>query len=350
MSSPVAGTRFSWKRTALNATFQTAEAIGLMPVVRNTFAGAGVVLMFHEIQQDPAKQLMTGVSASFLESAIGWVKRSGWEIVSMDEAVRRLSGGRRESRFVVITFDDGYRDNVTVALPILEAHAAPCTIYVPTAAIERSLHAWWLALRTLIIEHDVVEIEAMGLRFDVPSLDAKIAAFTTVQNWVRQDLRRSAMLEPTLVSAGISMAAINDGSFVNGPELRVLARHPLVTIGAHTSSHPILATLDRETARSEMNDNRTYLEAALDRPVAHLAYPYGGPQACGPREAEIAEALGFHSAVTTRFQRLTQQSNRYLLPRLPITAQHTPTRFAAQMNGFLYQPASLSAATTDATT
>src|SRR5207244_1752629 len=82
-------------------------------------------------------------------------------------------------------------------------------------------------------------------------------------------------------------------------KLRELASRPLVTIGGHTTTHINLANATRSVVESEMRGNRTFLEEIVQRPVRHFAYPFGGPKACGLREAGIARDVGFESAVTT---------------------------------------------------
>lgn len=292
--------------------------------------------MFHEIHADPATQLMTGTAAAFLDHALGWLKRHGWELVSLDEGLQRLAQDDHTRRFAVVTFDDGYRDILDMALPILESHSAPFTIYVPTASLTRTLFSWWLGLRALILANDAVEIEAMGRRLSCRTLEEKTSAFGEVQHWIREDFSRASVLKTTFRSAGISLPAINDGLFLGETELMTLSRHPLSTIGAHTQTHAVLSSLDEGEVRRELNDNRAYLEGLLQMPVTHLAYPYGSASACSEREAREARALDFRSAATTRFERLSGTAQLWLLPRVAVTAGHTPTRFAAQMNGILF--------------
>jgi peptidoglycan/xylan/chitin deacetylase (PgdA/CDA1 family) len=315
--------------------FCSVRSTGLMPVARALFAGRGVILMFHEIQGDPAHELMSATSAPFLDYILSWLKSHGWEIVSLDDWLNRLMGIGPSGRFVILTFDDGYRDNALLALPILERHNAPFTLFVPTGAPTGTLYSWWLGLRDLFRRHESVAIEAMGRRFDCPDLPTKIAALTEVERWVHQDFRRKEMLKIAFDAAGVSFPALNKRYFLNEQELQELSRHPLACVGAHTSSHAALATLDRETARREMADNRVYLEQLIQRPVRHFAYPYGEPSASGAREVTLAAELGFATAVTTRHGQLLKEhaNTPCALPRIGVTAHDTPTSFIAKMSG-----------------
>ena len=83
-------------------------------------------------------------------------------------------------RYAVLTFDDGYRDNVSVALPILERHNAPFMVYVPTGAPTRSMQSWWLGLRKLFLSRDKVAVDALGRQFHCSDLRSKISALAEV--------------------------------------------------------------------------------------------------------------------------------------------------------------------------
>jgi len=293
--------------------------------LRERLGGAGVILVLHEIHDDLACELMTGCSPSLLTVVVNSLRRDGWDIVGLDEALRRIAHGVATTPFAVLTFDDGYRDTLSRALPVLERLQAPFTVYVPTGAVTRELYAWWLALRALFRSREAVAIECMGRRFECSDLAGKIAALKAAAGWVHQDYRRKFELMPTFAAYGISPAALAEEYFLDSDELRALARHPLVTIGAHTTSHAALSTLEPGQARCEMADNKIYLERLLGADVTHFAYPYGDPRACGSREAEIAHELGFASAVTAEASPIypRHRHRMHSLPRIAVRPDET---------------------------
>lgn len=316
-----------------NSLFYGAGRVGQLPVFRHRFAGRAAIICFHEIQRDCASELMTGTSVSLFEFSLNWLRRQGWFIVSLDECLQKLASNDQSDHYAVLTFDDGYRDNVSVALPILERHNAPFMMYVPTGAPTRSMQSWWLGLRKLFLSRDKVTIDALGHQFHCSDIRSKISAFAEVTQWVHQDYRRGAMLAPTFRQNGISLAALNDTYFLDERELRVLARHPLASVGGHSTSHAPLAALDRSSARAELADNRHYLENLLQLPVRHLAYPYGTVRACGPREEQLANEVGFETAVTTRQGQLYDRDvNHFALPRIGV---YSRSAFRAGMSGII---------------
>jgi peptidoglycan/xylan/chitin deacetylase (PgdA/CDA1 family) len=295
----------------------------------------GAILIFHQVHENPADELMTGSSAAFLDYVLGCLVRNGWDLVPLAEALRRLASPHRSRRFAAITFDDGYRDTATIALPILERHNAPFTVYVPTGALTREMDSWWLGLRRLLLLQGTFEMPEMGRAFDCANLQSKISAMREISHWVHLDYSRAAMLTGLLQKAGVSLQAMNETSFLGPEDLRALALHPLATIGAHGESHAALATLTLGQASNEMIRNRDFLENLLQRPVEHLAYPYGGPTACGAREASLAAELGFASAVATVHGPLLASDcgRLHLLPRLGVAADETPEKFDVRISG-----------------
>jgi peptidoglycan/xylan/chitin deacetylase (PgdA/CDA1 family) len=317
------------RATARHQLDLVANQSGLTALARNRVAGRGTILMFHEIQDDPKSELMTGISSSFFERVLTTVEQDGWEFLSLEDGLRRVADrGHPGQRFIILTFDDGYRDNLLRALPILERHSAPFTLFVPNGAVTRELYSWWLGLRRFLQSHDEMDIEAMGRRFDCGDFGSKIAALSAVGRWIGRDYPRAAVLKPMLEQAGISLDLINDQYFVSEEELRTIARHPLATIGAHTVTHPALSILDGTSARWEMSANRAFLENLLQMPIVHFAYPYGDDGACGPREGRLAKEVGFASAVTTRRGQLWPEHKHqvHALPRVEVRtdAVHSP--------------------------
>lgn len=279
----------------------------------------GVVLAFHEIQDDLGRELWTGCPTFRFERLIQWLRRAGWEIVTLDEAVDRLHDPADPRRFAVITFDDGYRD-IARALPILRREHAPFTAYVPTGGLTRDLFAWWLGLRELLRLNDKVEIPFLGRTIFCPGLHKKHAALTALTRWAHEDFTRVSHFSSLFAKYRISLESLCDRYFLSEKELWSLASEPLATIGAHTATHRALATLDDADVLRELVDNRAYLQDRLDREINHLAYPYGSPAACGAREARAACEAGFRTAVMTSHRPLFAPDGRepHRLPRINV--------------------------------
>lgn len=314
---------------------EAAYRSGAGGLLARRYRGKGVALMFHEIHNDVDGELRTGCSPAQLAHIIEAVRAGGRDIVTIEEGLKRL--GDPESRpFALLTFDDAYRDNRTNALPVLERANAPMTVFAPTGMITREIHAWWLGLREVIKRHDAVEVPAMGRRFDCADFASKTAAIRQVTAWIDTDQAKADALAPVFAKHGVNLPALVDAYAMDEAEIRDFARHPLVSVGAHTVSHRFLSGLGEAEAAAEFSANRSYLEDLLGQPVLDIAYPYGGEDACGAREARLAAEAGFRAGFTTRPGQLFADhlGHPHLLPRIDVGyAPQSASALASRLNG-----------------
>jgi peptidoglycan/xylan/chitin deacetylase (PgdA/CDA1 family) len=299
------------------------------------YRGKGIVVMFHEIHADVDAELRTGCDAAQLERVVGALRASGRDIVTVEEGLRRLADPDG-APFALLTFDDAYRDNLTMALPVLERLNAPMTLFVPTGMITRGIYAWWLGIRTMIGNSDALDIQPMGRRLATADLPSKLSALRQITSWIGTDQARADSLAPLFAARGIDIPSLVDHYAMNKTELRRMADHPLVEIGAHTETHRFLSGLPEDQALAEFQRNKAYLESLLDRSVSYLAYPYGTPAACAEREARLAVAAGFRASFTTRHGHLFAQHLQHpqLLPRIDVGyAPQSAAALASRLSG-----------------
>jgi peptidoglycan/xylan/chitin deacetylase (PgdA/CDA1 family) len=290
---------------------------GAYRLVSRRYAGSGTIFMLHSVVDDASSYLNepTRCTVVVLDRLLRYLRDNRIDIVTMDDALARLDD-RATNRFAVLTFDDGYRDNLTHALPLLERHAAPATVFVTTCMIERDDSAWWIGLVEWLKRVDRIAVEGFGAR-TVSTLSDKIAARIDLTNWLEGDTRRLDALQQAMKGNGVSVSSVVDQQALDRDELRRLADNPLIAVGGHTTSHPWLATLSEHDALREIADNRRYLQALTQQEVAHFGYPYGSPAACGERETRLVAKAGFRSAVTCRHGCVfpTHREHRFALPR-----------------------------------
>ena len=293
--------------------------------------GMGAILMFHRVRENTSGAYAPNrgleITPRYLDSVVMFLRQRGFAIVTLDEAVRKLREPQTQP-FVALTFDDGTRDTLHVALPVLARHNASFTMFVTTGFADRSARMWWLELEEAIGALDHIDVTIADKRVDVQSrtADEKTAAFALVYRHLR------AVGEPELLSACADLcaqakldpAAIVDEACLTWRGVRCLAQHPLVTIGAHTLTHPHLAKLAAVDAKAEMDESRNVIAAQIERRVQHFAYPVGDRSAAGAREFEMARELGFASGVTTRPGMLfpAHADHVMALPRLSINGGH----------------------------
>ena len=290
----------------------------LAPVAR----GAGVILTFHHVRPEAGRRgfapnRLLSITPDFLDRTIALVRAKGFEIVPLDAVPDRLATGGRP--FAAMTFDDGYRDNLVHAAPVLRRHGTPWTLFVTSDFAEGRGRLWWIELEEAVRRLD--RVTAAGL--DLPARDEpeKSAAFAALYARLRAG-PEEVLLEAI---AGLARDAALDGDALvrdlcmGWDEIAGLARDG-VAIGAHTVSHPMLAKHGADRARREIGEGRARIEARLGRSVAHLAYPVGDPGSAGPRDFALAREAGFATAVTTRPGHLfpAHRAHLHALPRVSV--------------------------------
>ncbi|MGF1621862.1 MAG: polysaccharide deacetylase family protein [Rhodomicrobiaceae bacterium] len=294
-----------FKQALLSNLANVSRIGGLGELAGRRHRGAGAIIVAHSVVEDPGEYLFDHLrtSAAFLETILDHLRKAGIDIVPLDEAMRRLRENDAR-RFACFTFDDGYKDNLTVALPIFERYEAPFTVYVTTCHIEGTIDNWWSGLAEILRNHERIEVEELGGHYEARTLQEKARLYRQLKQAAENGTLSAAGISAFLKAYSIDMPEIVARDALTLDELRELSSSPLVEIGAHTASHPRLSELGEAEAQFEMATNKEWLEDLLQHEIRHFAYPYGDPGSCGLREAKLAKMIGFDTAVTTRIGNL----------------------------------------------
>jgi peptidoglycan/xylan/chitin deacetylase (PgdA/CDA1 family) len=309
--------------------FSLFRLTGLHRLAAPYTRGLGAILMFHRVRPDQGQEFapnkLLEITPEFLDRVLARLKALGFTIVSLDDALMRLkSGEANEQPFGVLTFDDGTKDTRDFALPILEKHKAPFTMYVATGFADRSARLWWVELEEAIRALPKIEVEIDGDKIELPSATAaeKSLAFQTLYRrlFAGPEDKLLEVVATLMGQAGQTSSKLTDELCLDWAGVEAMAKHPLCTIGVHTLTHPRLAKHDAAFARQELAESKRIIEGHIGKEARHLAYPVGDPTSAGPREFEMAKELGFTSAVTTRPGMIFPQHQSQLtaLPRLSI--------------------------------
>lgn len=285
------------------------DVTGIARLMAPRTRGRGVIFTLHSVDPTmPARFDPNGilrVTPDFLEQAIKVTRAEGYDIVSLDEAARRLAtpAGVQERPFACFTFDDGYRDNRDYAYPIFKRHGVPMAIYVPAAYLDGEGDLWWLVLEKAIAAAARLDIEIAGNRFQFVTETAadKTVAFHKVY-WALRALPEREMrakVREIAHASGYDAAGLCRELVMSWDEVRALAADPLVTIAAHTVNHLAIAKLPVDEARHEIAESVRRVESELGRPCRHFSFPYGDATSAGARDFEIVRASGLATAVTT---------------------------------------------------
>jgi len=264
--------------------------------------------MFHRVCPETIKPRIPfntymEVTPRYLENAINFFKDRDYEFISLDRMYRYFQENKFDKKFVVVTFDDGYLDNLTHALPILKKHNVPFTIYVSTNFPDGKAVLWWDLLEELILERDAIEITAANKRyqFNCASMEEKEDTYSRVRSIVMGFNETDSLDKIRGMFAGLveDIYKKTVELALSWDQIIALGKEPLVTIGAHTVNHLSLKQLSRDLAEYEVLESKKQIEAHIGRSVDHFAYPFGGPGEVGPKDLKIVKKCGFKTAVAT---------------------------------------------------
>lgn len=332
------------KYTLFRIGFTAIAAIRADRWLRPLAQGTGLILMLHHVRPPPVSAFtpnrLLEITPDFLNFALKELHDEGFEIIPLDDVPRRLISGRGGRPFACLTFDDGYRDNVEHAWPILKRHGAPWTLFVTTDFADGRGQLWWLELEQAIarLSEVFVRLPDATVRLPARTASEKQLAFETLFTTLRAgpEERLREVIADLAERADVHAAELASALCLTWYELQELARAPDVTIGAHTLTHPMLAKQDITSARREIVESKAILEQRLARPVRHFAYPGGDTRCAGPREFGLAKQAGFLTALTSRPGHLfgDHAEQLHALPRVSVNGLFQNRRvFRALLSG-----------------
>jgi peptidoglycan/xylan/chitin deacetylase (PgdA/CDA1 family) len=294
-----------------------------------------MILMYHRVADPELDPWQLCVRPSHFEEQLGLLRDRDL-VVSLDQVAE---GALEDEPAVVLTLDDGYADTASHALPILDRHGMPMTVYVTTGGLRCASPYWWDELGELVLRpgrlprHVPGPLRSLGLEAIVeqaadysPTEAERCARWTaehpppTARHALYLTLWRrmvgSQPREREHLLAAVRDWAGRDGSPsalpISEEGLAALRRHHLVTIGAHTERHPALTALDEQARTREIVDATRDLEARTSSRVEHFAYPHGRHD---DDVTSIVRAAGFRTAVTTDGGLVRPRTDRFRLPR-----------------------------------
>ena len=302
----------------------------------NILKSGNAILNYHRILPDNHflkrnDELVVSVS-KFKEQLI-FLKKN-YNLVSLDN----LLNFEKSKKFnISITFDDGYKNNLTYALPILNEFNVPATIYIITKFFENELNIWWYELRDLIWQNSE-NIKFMynekKYDFSIKNNSEKLKCYTKLKQIIKKLDKIEQKKFLNAVTKTDSRKQYKD-EFLSKEDLKLLSSNSLITIGAHTHNHLSLKNLKRDDCIKEIKISKQILENLVGCKINHFSYPYGTKDDAGKREFEIVEELGFRSAVTTSTGGISRK-RLFNLPRIHISQNTNEKNLRLKLSIYYY--------------
>jgi peptidoglycan/xylan/chitin deacetylase (PgdA/CDA1 family) len=288
--------------------------LGLLGLLERRAASARpglVVLTYHRIAEpgdDPFYDPVISATPEAFRAQVAWLRRQV-RILALDELLAMLeSGAPWREPVALITFDDGYRDNFEVAVPILREQGVPATFFLPTAFLEAPRLPWWDRVAYAIKQTRVPTLRlergpdggASPLSIDLEAMPRSAAIVAIIRAFLDDTIADERwFLDQLFARAEVAVdgESLARTLFTSWDQVQSLAgADPSLSIGSHGHSHHKLAGLDEDSQRRELTESKRILETRLGCEVAALAYPYGWPGSYTSRTRALAIEAGYRAA------------------------------------------------------
>jgi len=330
--------------------------------IRDKFTPAALTLVYHrvaEVASDP--QLLCVTPQRFAEQLD--VLQKKYNPLSLRELFISLQDGNIPRKGVVVTFDDGYADNLYNAKPLLERYSIPATIFVATGSLGLGREFWWDELDRLLLQPrrlpETLRLNINGSAFESDLNEAAYYGEDDFQRYCRWNVteqndptprqtlyrtlcqlfrplpeeERQKALEELRAWAGAEPAGRPSHRALSPDEVIQLTNDDLVEVGAHTVSHSVLSALPMAVQRAEIEKSKARLEEIQGRTVTSFSYPYGSPSDyTGETVAGVKEA-GFDCACSNFQGKVRMGIDPYQLPRF-LVRNWTGREFESRLKEF----------------
>lgn len=336
-------------RRTLRRTLAVANSLGLGALCRRLGRSrGGAIVMTHCVGHLPETAYLPAdmkTSAAKVEELLLALGKRGMRVVSVRELVAAFERGEDGKDLVAFSMDDGYRDNLEIAAPLLAKHGAGGTVYVETGVVGDRRVSWMH--RYFWIVHEKGEAFFAGeymKRTAEPKVKellekasasghdlGALYAFKRVLKYEADFADRERVTSEILASIGGSDAAIAR-SYLTWDEVRELGRRG-VEIGAHTVHHEILSRLDEAGIRREIEESTRALRERLDQPVDTFAYPFGRKWDYNEHCFRVLEELRYRAACAAMEGTNDAGTPRWELRRLALNDDIPLTELLAEIDG-----------------
>jgi peptidoglycan/xylan/chitin deacetylase (PgdA/CDA1 family) len=294
----------------------------------------GLILLYHRVSAgEPDPQLLAVSRTHFNEHL---------EVLGRTARPSRLAEMTSETdspEGVAITFDDGYADNLHEALPLLSAHGHPATVFVTAGHVQTGAPFWWDEVQNIVLESGPAtsnltldlgdgshrwELGSDGAAPDSswhvesPAATSRQQAYMEICRLLRPlpATARQEALDQLRSRVAVGPHPATTGRPLAPEELATLGKDPLIEIGSHSMTHPVLSRQSEAVQRDEVSRSKSALEDMIGREVSSFAYPFGGRADYTARTIDAVRSAGYRRACSNFAGRPRARTSPYELPRM----------------------------------
>jgi peptidoglycan/xylan/chitin deacetylase (PgdA/CDA1 family) len=327
---------------------------------KRRYVARGLILIYHRIAEDPIDPWRLCVSPGNFAHHLELLRKKGFKTVHVSKLADSVRARSLPRMTVAVSFDDGYRDNLDVAQPILEKYEAPAAHFATAGYIGSNGPFWWDVLDIVFLRTknlpESLDITLAGETYHWelgPEAALKKGASAQRSEWrplgpaqtrrheIHDSLwrllvaavpaEREQAVSQLIGWAELTPAAWTQSRPMSENELRKLGENGLVEIGAHSLTHPALSALPPALQAHELGASKARLEEILGMKVRGCSYPQGQSS---PEVQQLAREAGYDFACGSGASAVGTRSNLFHLPRVSVR-DWTKERFASLLDHYI---------------
>jgi len=311
-------------------------------------SGKGLIFMLHRVLPKNERESYTlnrdlAITPEKLEEFILFFKEKGYVFLSLDEVADWVDNKIKiKQKFICLTFDDGYRDNLIYGYPILKKHQVPATIYVTNCLPNGTGVLWWYLfenhaqiMNRLILNSSVGEVVFEWK--DVQDAHKQFGKVSEAIKSIPVEELVKVLSEAFDVSENEFKSICKEVS-LTWVEIKELSNEPLISIGSHTMNHISARNQKEDCVKIEMLNSKLEIEQKIGKQVNHFAYPFGGEFDVSSRDINIATQIGFRTSALNQPGNIFKSNkfSKQALMRMPLGNRTDDERMKNYLNGIYH--------------
>jgi peptidoglycan/xylan/chitin deacetylase (PgdA/CDA1 family) len=281
-----------------------------------------VILVYHRVFETSSDPWELCVRPKHFAEQLE-ILRLNYPVFSLHILLRFLRDAQLPEKGVVLTFDDGYADNLWYAKPLLEKYELPATVFITSGSLNNPAEFWWDELERTLLQpqtlpkHLQLRVQDRLYGWPITNQDDRQLAYMAIHQILKplKPSDRNQAMRDLFAWADVDSKARPDYRPLTEAELIQLAQSEFVDIGAHSMTHPLLATMSPADQKAEIAGSRQKLKAILGSHVNTFSYPNGN---LASETVEIVKATGFEAALTIDGKAVEVGANPFRLGRFGV--------------------------------
>lgn len=311
-------------------------------------AGKGVIFMLHRVLPEVERNQYSlnkdiAITPEKLEEFILLFKQKGYIFISLDELNDWLEDKiNLQQKFICLTFDDGYRDNLIYALPILKKHKVPATIYITNCLPNGTGILWWYLFEEHIKKTNrfILNSSNERIEYNWETIEHAHNQFSSISESIKSipSCELKSVLSTAFKKTTSDFEQLCQSIALSWEDIITLSKESLITIGAHTMNHISVKQQMEEIVFNEMKLSKSEIEKHIGKEVVHFAYPFGGEFDVSKRDFEIAAKVGYKTSTLNQPGNIfkSNKANKQALARMPLGNGTDNERMSNYLNGIYH--------------